>query len=159
MLRRRHIDRVAAAALCLALACASARADWIILKDGRAAKVVRGRGAITQVEFPDCKRRDVERTEIARRLTDRLFDREVGQVITVQLNSRQAKAKVVAADETSATLRVEGADRTVRMPQPRSARWIGGYISPESFQAGKHGWADPKRFIEAYGRRKAPRQP
>jgi len=83
----------------------------------------------------------------------------IGQVITVRVNAREAQAKVVAVDDNAATLKVEGTDRTVRMPRSRGTRWITGYISPVSFKGGRHGWVDPQQFIQAYARRKVPPKP
>ncbi|MHC4717256.1 MAG: peptidoglycan DD-metalloendopeptidase family protein, partial [Planctomycetota bacterium] len=96
------------------------RADWIILKDGRAARVVQGKGPVTQVEFPDGKRRDVERGEIARRLTDRLFDREV-DLLAIGLgrnSSREASKRRLeqlgAAAVGRLLVRLKGRDKVLR---------------------------------------------
>ena len=80
-LHQQCIRRAMATAVCLALACAAATGDWIIFKDGSAAKVVARKGSVTQVELADGQRREVKSGEVARRLSDRSFDREVDRLM------------------------------------------------------------------------------
>ena len=71
----------------------------------------------------------------------------VGEVITVRTHEGLAKATVTASDEKIATLKIAGRDGDIRMPQPTNPAWITGYMSPEAFKAGKHGWVEPQQFI------------
>ncbi len=80
----------------------------------------------------------------------------VGEVITVRTHEGLAKATVTASDEKIATLKVDGLDQPLRMPQPAHPAWITGYMGPAEFKADKHGWVEPQQFIRT--RRERPKE-
>ncbi len=73
----------------------------------------------------------------------------VGSEVACTLGGKAVKGKVIKCGSLVAKIEAEVGGRKIRFGLRRRPLWIGGYIRPESFKAGRHGWVDPQNFIKA----------
>jgi len=118
--RQRRALQTMAAVFGLALACGAARGDWVILLDGSAARVVKRDGGVTQVELADGTRRDVAQGDVARRLSDAAFNREVDKLVlglgraSSRVESKQRLERLGPAAVGRIVYRLNGSDKTLQ---------------------------------------------
>ncbi len=77
-----------------------------------------------------------------------LSSHPVGRTLSYTLkNGAEAEGVVVKRGDPFATVKVTYKGESVNFEVKQEADWICGYISPDYWKGGKHGWLDPQKFI------------
>ncbi len=77
-----------------------------------------------------------------------LQDYPPGSEVSVTLEGKPRKARVIECGPTLARIEVDFGGQKRCFGLRRRALWICGYISPASYKAGKHGWVNPQKLIK-----------